>query len=140
MGNCASRILISEVHVIWGVMMEELLKATEGLESVMADVLRVLYVCMGSLWLSELMSEYRVFVEALGETPASEDEVKKAVNRLGEIGLVSVREGIRATMSREGERTYLVSLKLDSQQLALLRNDSKISKYRDLWRYYLKTT
>ncbi|MEM0085754.1 MAG: hypothetical protein QXZ48_06325 [Zestosphaera sp.] len=120
--------------------MEELLKATEGLESVMADVLRVLYVCMGSLWLSELMSEYRVFVEALGGAPASEDEVKRAVSKLGEIGLVSVREGIRATMSREGERTYLVSLKLSSQQLAMLRNDSKVSKYRDLWRYYLKTT
>lgn len=125
---------------MWGVMMEELLKANEGLESVMADVLRVLYVCMGSLWLSELMSEYRAFVEALGEKPASEDEVKRAVDRLGEIGLVSVREGIRATMSREGERTYLISLKLSNQQLTLLRNDSKISKYRDLWGYYLKTT
>lgn len=120
--------------------MEELLKATEGLESVMADVLRVLYVCMGSLWLSELISEYRVFVEALGDVPASEDEVRRAVNRLSEIGLVSVREGIRATMSQEGERTYLVSLKLSSQQLTLLRNDSRVSRYRDLWRHYLRTT
>ncbi len=121
-------------------MVEDLLKSTEGLESVMADVLRVLYVCMGSLWLSELMSEYRVFVEALGGTPASEDDVRKAIDRLSEMGLVSVREGIRATMSQEGEKTYLVSLKLSSQQLSLLRNDLKISKYRDLWRYYLKTT
>lgn len=120
--------------------MEEILKATEGLESVMADVLRVLYVCMGSLWLSELMSEYKVFVEALGGTPASEDEVRKAIDKLSEIGLVSVREGIRATMSREGEKTYLVSLKLSSRQLSLLRSDSKISMYRDLWRYYLKST
>ncbi|MCC6033126.1 MAG: hypothetical protein LM561_03500, partial [Desulfurococcaceae archaeon] len=121
-------------------LVEDLLKSTEGLESVMADVLRVLYVCMGSLWLSELMSEYRVFVEALGGTPASEDDVRKAIDRLSEMGLVSVREGIRATMSQEGEKTYLISLKLSSQQLSLLRNDLKISKYRDLWRYYLKTT
>jgi len=124
----------------WRWLVEDLLKSTEGLESVMADVLRVLYVCMGSLWLSELMSEYRVFVEALGGTPASEDDVRKAIDRLSEMGLVSVREGIRATMSQEGEKTYLVSLKLSSQQLSLLRNDLKISKYRDLWRYYLKTT
>jgi hypothetical protein len=121
-------------------LVEDLLKSTEGLESVMADVLRVLYVCMGSLWLSELMSEYRVFVEALGGTPASEDDVRKAIDKLSEMGLVSVREGIRATMSQEGEKTYLISLKLSSQQLSLLRNDLKISKYRDLWRYYLKTT
>jgi hypothetical protein len=127
---------------VWGRgwLVEDLLKSTEGLESVMADVLRVLYVCMGSLWLSELMSEYRVFVEALGGTPASEDDVRKAIDRLSEMGLVSVREGIRATMSQEGEKTYLISLKLSSQQLSLLRNDLKISKYRDLWRYYLKTT
>ena len=120
--------------------MEELLKATEGLESIMSDILRVLYLCMGSLWLSELISEYRVFVEALGGTPASEDEIKKAIEKLSEIGLVSVREGIRATMSREGEKTYLISLKLSSQQLTLLRNDYKVSKYRDLWRSYLKNT
>jgi hypothetical protein len=127
---------------VWGRgwLVEDLLKSTEGLESVMADVLRVLYVCMGSLWLSELMSEYRVFVEALGGTPASEDDVRKAIDKLSEMGLVSVREGIRATMSQEGEKTYLISLKLSSQQLSLLRNDLKISKYRDLWRYYLKTT
>jgi hypothetical protein len=127
---------------VWGRewLVEDILKSTEGLESVMADVLRVLYVCMGSLWLSELMSEYRVFVEALGGTPASEDDVRKAIDRLSEMGLVSVREGIRATMSQEGEKTYLISLKLSSQQLSLLRNDLKISKYRDLWRYYLKTT
>jgi len=65
---------------------------------------------------------------------------KETLVRLSEMGLVSVREGIRATMSQEGERTYLISLKLSSQQLSLLRNDLKISKYRDLWRYYLKTT
>ncbi len=118
--------------------MERLLKASEGLECIMGDVLRVLYISMGSLWLSELVGEYRVFVEAIGGVHASESDIKEAINELSTAGLVNVREGIRATMSQEGERTYLISLKLNTQQLLALRNDEKVAKYRDLWRSYLK--
>ncbi|MEM4486441.1 MAG: hypothetical protein QW116_04260 [Zestosphaera sp.] len=118
--------------------MESFLKATEGLESVMGDVLRVLYICMGALWLSELIGEYRVFVETLGGVPASEESIKKAVEELCNVGLVSVREGIRATMSEEGERTHLISLNIDSRLLQTLRNDEKIAKYRELWSSYLR--
>lgn len=119
--------------------MERFLKATEGLEGVMGDVLRVLYMCLGSLWLSELFGEYRVFVETLGGVPASEESVRKAVDELSNAGLVNVREGVRATMSEEGERTYLISLNLDSRMLSTLRNDEKIAKYRELWSSYLRT-
>ncbi len=118
--------------------MEELLKSDLGLGKVMGDVIRVLYLCLGTLWLPELLDEYKVFVRSLDETPADDEVVMEAINELSKLGVVSVREGVRATSAPEGEKTFLISLKEGLIKADILRNDARIRKYRDLWSTYLK--
>ncbi|MCD6340592.1 MAG: hypothetical protein J7L51_01390, partial [Desulfurococcales archaeon] len=92
--------------------LKELLSAREGMKKIMGDVLRVLYLFSGTLWLPELIVELSGFKETLGE---GEDvpkrrKVEDAVNLLNMAGLVSIKPGIRATASSKGEKTILVSL------------------------------
>jgi len=118
--------------------LEELLKSDSGMNKVMGDVIRVLYLCMGALWLPELLDEYKVFTKALDDVPANDEVVMEAIDELSRLGIVNVREGIRATFTPEGEKTFLISLREESIKVDVLRNDERIRKYRDLWSSYLK--
>ena len=118
-------------------MIEDLrnvLSFNEGLGKVMGDVLRVLYLCMGSLWFPELIMELRGFRETLGEEAPSSDEVKRAVNELAKLGLIEMRRGIRATFYREGEETYLISVRRTPEILSELLRDERVRRYRDIWK------
>ena len=111
-----------------------ILSAREGIEEVMGDVIRVLHLSLGSLWLPEIFMELRGFKETLQESVPKEEVIEEAVRRLGELGIVTLEEGVRASLSGRNERTYLVRLKRNPELIKALASDEKIAKYRDIWR------
>jgi len=110
-----------------------LLSASRGIEKVMGDVLRALYLFSGALWLPELVLELEGLNATLGDTAPSSDEVEDAVKRLARKGYVTLRPGIRATMSAEGQRTVLVSIVRDSDLLKEVSMDPRVIRYRRIW-------
>jgi len=117
-------------------MIDKFLKAVEGREKVAGDVLRTLYLFSGALWLPELYAEYTGFIRTLGEEPVSQSMIEEAISVLREAGLVKVAEGIRGTSRPEGEKTYLISLRLDPASRNLLSVDSRVTAYLSEWRKY----
>ena len=111
-----------------------ILSAREGIEEVMGDVIRVLHLSLGSLWLPEIFMELRGFKETLQESIPKEEVIEEAVRRLGELGIVTLEEGVRASLSGRNERTYLVRLKRNPELIKVLASDEKIAKYRDVWK------
>ncbi len=116
-----------------------ILSAREGIEEVMGDVVRVLHLSLGSLWLPEVIMELRGFKETLQEEMPKEDIIEEAVRRLSELGIVTLEEGVRASLSGRNERTYLVRLRRDPELVKALAGDEKIAKYRDIWRRVFQT-
>ena len=123
------------------VNLKEILTARGGLKEIMGDVLRVLYLFSGTLWLPELITELTGFKRTLGEEAdiPKRKKVEDAVNLLNMTGLVSVRPGIRATASSKGEKTFLISLVRKDEVLAHLSSDEKVRKYHQAWRDALQS-
>ena len=119
-------------------MLSKVLEAEEGLEKVMGDVLRTLFLFSGALWMPELIGEYEGFVRTLGEEPVGKDVLEEAVGKLKDAGLVDVKPGIRATHISGGEKTVLISLKRSPEVLAALSTDSRVMRYRSEWSKYMK--
>jgi hypothetical protein len=115
---------------------ERLLKASEGKEKIMGDVLRTLYLFSGTLWLPELYNEYVGFARTLGEEPVEFEDVREAVASLRELNLVVATEGIRGTSKPEGERTLLISLSKSPELRSMLGGDSRVLAYIEEWRKY----
>jgi hypothetical protein len=109
------------------------LASSEGKELLMGDILRVLLVCMGALWLPELKAELEGFRRTLGEEPPSEPEIEEALRELESTGLVRVKPGIRATHRPEGERTYLIQLTRDESILRIIAADDRLARYTKIW-------
>ena len=116
--------------------LKELLSAREGMKEIMGDVLRVLYLFSGTLWLPELIVELSGFKETLGEGGSipKRSKIEDAVNLLNMAGLVNVKPGIRATASSKGEKTLLISLVRKDEVLAELSMDEKVRKYMQAWK------
>jgi len=117
-------------------MIRKFLSAAGGKEKIAGDVLRTLYLFSGALWLPELYAEYAGFVRTLGEEPVPQSMIDEAVKALKNAGLIEVAEGIRGTSRPEGERTYLISLRLDPVSRNFLSTDSRVSAYLGEWRKY----
>ena len=115
-------------------IVSEILDATEGNEEIMGDILRTLYLFSGTLWLPELIAEMDGFKRTLQEAGVNEEAVKTALKTLSDMGFVTLKPGIRATFSRHGEETVLVSLVRDPQVLEALSRDRKVVEYRRIWR------
>ncbi len=121
-------------------MLSKVLEAEEGIEKVMGDVLRTLFLFSGALWMPELIGEYEGFVRTLGEEPVGREVLKEAVGKLKDAGLVDVKPGIRATHFSGGEKTVLISLKRSPEVLAALSTDSRVMRYRSEWVKYMQRT
>ena len=111
----------------------EILSSRSGIEFVMGDVLRVLAVCMGALWLPELVAEVSGFRRTLGENIPNPKDVEKAVMKLRDLGYVTVREGIKATMGPKGEQTILIRLVRNPELIEALSEDDRLGRYMRIW-------
>lgn len=118
----------------------DILSARGGMKEVLGDVLRVLYLFSGTLWLPELISELSGFKETLKEESLiPTKKIEDAVNILNVAGLVSIRPGIRATVSGKGEKTILISLVRNDEVLKALSQDEKVLKYMQAWKEALSS-
>ena len=108
-------------------------------DRVEGDVLRVLAMSLGSIWLSELVNEVNAFNLSLGiDRNYSSREVFKAVKNLEKAGLVEVREGIKAVLGvSDGVRDYLISVKDIADIIPVIVTDEKYVRYKLLLREYL---
>lgn len=101
----------------------------DKIELLMADSVRVLCLCMGRLWLSEMKLEIEGFRRTVGrEQEVDMEELRQAIRRLVRMGVVEAENRIRATMGG-GEPDTLVGLKDYRGMLAVINEDRDFKAY-----------
>ena len=109
-------------------------------DRVEGDILRVLAMGLGSIWFSELVQEVNAFNSSLGTGRSySPNEVLKAIRNLERMGIIEVREAIKAVFGEvDGVKDYLVSIKNLTEILPVIVTDRKYVRYKLLLREHLK--
>jgi len=112
---------------------ERVLSKLDGLEFLMGDIIRVLCLYLGRLWLSELVSELEGFRRTLG-TPLipSASEVERAVNELAKAGIVEVEERLKSVLLTGSMPDLMVKLRNYNRVLDFVRRDQRYNKYVEL--------
>ena len=106
-----------------------LLYPKDPVEGLMGDIIRVLGLCMGRLWLSEIGPEIEAFRRTVGKEEAVDDELlMKAIRRLEGLGIVDSESKIKATYGG-GEPDVLVGLKDYFVVLTSLKDDPDYITY-----------
>ncbi len=104
------------------------------IELLMSDVVRVLGLLLGRLWLSELYAEVSSFRASVGRPlEFSDKDLQLAIKRLKELHIVNTEEGLRATFGKP-EPDTLVGLNVVAPIIEFLSKDDDIKKYRMLLR------
>jgi len=103
-------------------------------ELLMADIVRVLSLLLGRLWLTELSAELESFRVSL-ERPSTftDSELNEAIQALRAINVVETQEALRATYNRP-EPDMLVGLVDFLSFQELLDSDDDVRRYRALSR------
>jgi len=98
----------------------------------MGDIIRVLNLLLGTLWLSELSAELSSFRISLERpTPFNGIELENALKNLKELKVVSTQKGLRATFESP-KPDVLVGLVASHPFFEILESDKDIKKYRTL--------
>jgi len=101
-----------------------------NVESLMGDVVRVLSILLGKLWMSELSAELSAFRISLNRPSDFTDaDLKEAVKRLCDLKVVETREGLRATFGKPQPDT-LVGLIGAHDLMDSIASDTDVKKYR----------
>jgi len=99
-------------------------------ELLMADIVRVLSLASGKLWMDEIIAEMNSFRETLerGE-PFSEKDLRNSIKALEALDTVTTEERVAATGGNP-KRTRLVGLRYSVPLRNLLQLDADTRKYR----------
>ena len=109
--------------------LKEVLSHSSDPEMILGDVIRVLALYRGKLWLSEIIMELSSFRRTLGDTVPSDKDVIEAVRKLSSLGLVKMHKRLRADLFRsKGIEDYLVELNVPLYEV-WGRGDSRLNKY-----------
>jgi len=105
------------------------------MELLMGDIVRVLNLLLGTLWLSELSAELSSFRSSL-ERPAtfSDEELENAIKTLKDLNIVSIQKGLKATFERP-KPDVLVGLVVSQPFSNIIESDKDIKKYRTLSKF-----
>lgn len=99
-------------------------------ELLMADVVRVLSLASGKLWMDEISAELSAFRQTLDRPTAfSDKDLKNSVKALEALDTVTAEERVAAS-SGNPKRTQLVGLRYSLPLTKLLQLDADIRKYR----------
>jgi len=110
-------------------IVKNILSSEKGLEKVMGDVIRVLWLYK-RLWLLEIYSEIGGMNSSLNEDTPSYKDVVKAVEELGKRGIVKVDKQIRSSLATsKGVEDMLVTLVISEELMKEIANDQKLHKY-----------
>ena len=110
----------------------DILSSKKGLEKVMGDVVRVLWLYK-RLWLSEIYGEINGMNSSLNEDVPSYKDVVNAVEELGKKGIIMIDKRIRGSLgSSRGVEDVLVSLIISDELMKEIANDEKLYRYHRL--------
>ena len=99
------------------------------------DIIRVLSLGLGRLWLSELVMELDGFRASLGECgKISKEAVLIALDDLREVGIVDCDDRLKSRLNGESVPDKLISLLNYPSVAAILKNDARYSNYLSLRR------
>ena len=118
--------------------LDDILQAESGHEKIMGDIIRVLSLCMGALWIGELYMEVKAFYRSLEEEPPGDESIDNALHRLEDLEIVALTPGIRATESPMGEESILVKLLRYNDVAMRLSSDPRLAEYLDRYRRALR--
>lgn len=120
--------------IVLGMSINFLKKPENEIELLMSDIVRVLGLLLGRLWLSELSSEVLAFRESVGRPlEFSDKDLQLAIRRLKDLNIVNIEEGLRATFGNP-EPDILVGLNVAVPIIEFLSKDDDIKKYKMLLR------
>jgi len=106
-----------------------ILDSEKGVEKIMGDILRVLYLYR-RLWLIEICMEIEGMNTTLKNEVPSYDDVVNAAKELEKTGLIKLEKRLRSSLSHaSGVEDYLVSLNEDPELLRALSIDDKLIEY-----------
>lgn len=115
--------------------LDDILSARDDKSMLEGDIIRVLTICMGALWIDELYPEVNVFRSALGDPPASKTEIDNALDELVNTGFINILPGIKAGERAEGIKSKLVKLVSLEEVAGKVLSDERVSRYRALLRF-----
>jgi len=103
---------------------------------VMADILRVLSLTFGKLWLFEIVNEINAFRRTIGISESvNYEECLNATRELANKGLITYEKKIRGTFTPpKGVPDILVGLRNRALASVLVSIDAKLRKYVEIRR------
>lgn len=102
------------------------------MELLMGDIVRVLNLLLGTLWLSELSIELSSFRSSLERPlPFNDIELENALKNLKDQNVVTSQKGLKATFENP-KPDILVRLVTSHPFPTILESDKDIKKYRAL--------
>ena len=103
---------------------------------VMADILRILSLTFGRLWLFEIVNEINAFRRTIGVSEdVNYEECLSAAKELANKGIITFEEKIRGTFtSPKGVPDVLIGLRIRNIATTLASIDEKLRKYIEIRR------
>lgn len=117
----------------------DILSSRNGFSVLMGDVIRVLSLYFGQLWLSELHLELEGFRASLGESNSiSEDELSRAIDKLKKYNIIHVEERPRSSLLTGSVPDKMIKLVDFEGVLNTVRRDKRYTRYIELREQILK--
>lgn len=97
----------------------------------MADIIRILCLTYGKLWLSEIVSEVNAFRRTIGEKGELDfNKALKAIKELEKMGIITSERRVRSSLTHgAGIPDILVDLSNRSEVFSIIVSDEKYMKY-----------
>lgn len=97
----------------------------------MADIIRILCLTYGKLWLSEIVGEVNAFRRTIGEKGDLDfNKALKAIEELEKMGIITLERRIRSSLIHgAGVPDILVDLSNRSEVFSIVVSDEKYMKY-----------
>lgn len=116
-----------------------ILEKNDDFSVLMGDILRVLSLYFGQLWLSELFLELEGFRASLGDDKAiDEDEFKKAIVHLRSYNIINVEERLRSSLLSGSVPDKMIKLVDFEDIFNAIKDDKRYTKYVELRENVLK--
>jgi len=111
-------------------MLNQILKGGDEESLLMGDIIRVLSLGFGRLWLSELILELKGFRLSLNEKVELEErKISKAVEKLEKMNIVKVESRLKSRLNASSMPDKLISLNDYRRILENLKNDQRYNEY-----------
>ena len=111
-------------------IISEVLGKNDYSSKLMGDIIRVLSLSFGRLWLSELVMEIRGFRRSFGESGEIDaDEIAKAVKELKRLNVLETEEKFRSSLISGSVPDLMVKLLNVNSILNVVRHDQRYLHY-----------